>query len=398
MIVAIDFETVKVRKDGSTYASPDFWHPDFRVLSCAFTFRNQENELKSLYIEGEDAVGIQLAKHLDDDIVVHNLGFEWGVLTCRYPHLKFDIQRFTDTMRLVQNYDGGGRDDEFDWVIIDADILTPDDKPKRKREPLQGLGLAKCARRILNEAESHKKEAHDWIYANIPECKPGKAGKFLDRLPKDILERYNIADTEITLRLYDFITKEFKSEGIYDWNMDRYFYNNTTKYVVEAKITGVPIDREALMVDRDKILHEILTIESDFRQKFLPDIEALEYQWGMEWIHKPKSYRGKCVRFVRWHDGERPVFNVGSNRQLQALFMDRLGIQPKFFTDKGNPSFKSSMLGQWGDGGNMLKTRRKKMLLLKQTEALLAVSEDDGLWHLGLKVAATATGRLAGGG
>lgn len=400
MKVAFDFETVKLLPDGTKVASPDFWHPDFRVDSCAFTWREPDTgELKSLFIQGEDAVGEQLRKHAaaGDEMVCHNLGFEYGVMICRYPDVKFD--NYIDTMRLVQLYDGGGSSDDFEWVVIEEEVLEPSDRPKLKRTPLQGLGLAKSARRILGLAIDPKDEAHSWIMDNVPECKKkNKAGSYLHLLPSDILERYNISDTENTLNLYTHITNKFRRDG-YDWTMDHLLYVNTCKRVAESKIRGVPIDRAALESYRLELMEKIKNIGAEFRAKFQTQIEQLEHEWDLAWIHSPKTYRGRCVRFVQWHDGEfRSKFNVGSNKQLGELFQNKLGITPRFFTDKGSPSFKSSVLGQWGEGGDIIKARRKLLLVLKQTEALLELSKDDGHWHLGLKVASTATGRMAGGG
>lgn len=400
MTIAFDFETIKLLPDGTKTASADFWHPDFRVDSCAFSWR-EDGKIVSRFIQGEDEVGKHLKEcaDLNHKMVCHNLGFEWGVISTRYPHLNFNISNLIDTMRLAQLYDGGGRDDEFDWVFVEENALLPSDQPTKKRIPLQGLGLSKCSHRILGNTVDHKKEAYDWLMTNVPECTTKKkAGSLLDRLPYDILERYNIADSEITLQLYEFIATEFNGES-FNWEFDHLLYRNTTDLVVKSKIRGVPIDRPHLTEYRLEILEEIRQIEDVFRQRFLPEILALELKWDEEWVNKPKSYRGKCVRFIKFMDGKyKTVFNVGSNKQLQALFTEQLNIVPKFFTDKGAPSFKSSMLSQWGDGGNIIKSRRKALLRLKQTEALLSVSEYDGSWHLGLKVAAAKSGRMAGGG
>ncbi len=94
---------------------------------------------------------------------------------------------------------------------------------------------------------------------------------------------------------------------------------------------------------------------------------------------------------------EQFLFNVGSNKQLAALFVGKLKMTPKFVTKTGQPSFKSAFLSQWGEGGDMLKKRRKRLLVLKQCDSLLALSEYDGRWHVDLKACGTTTGRFAGG-
>lgn len=395
-VVCIDYETVRVNPDGTMYASPDFWYPDFRVLSCAFA-----SELGTVYRKGEDAVG-EVLRYLADrgtKIVVHNLGFEQGVTICRYPDI--NVNWHADTMRLAQNYDLGGKEDEFEWVTDPDEILEEGDEPTKKRYPLSGLSLVKCARRNLGDAEDHKKEAHDWIYANVPECKKGKAGQYLDRLPEDILERYTVADAVTTLRLYEFYTTQFELWE-FDWTFDHMLYKSTTTQVVLAKIRGINVKRDKLSDYASKVAGEIANIEKDFRTKYAKEISEVELDRAMKYILKVKTIKGQRNRYKKYVNGDPKTvkeirFNVGSNTQLAALFVDKLGIVPKFFTDKGSPSFKSAMLGQWGEGGELLKTRRKRMLVLTQSTSLYHLSADDGKWHLGLKVAAAASGRLAGG-
>jgi len=392
--VAIDYETVRVLEDGTTIASPDFWYPDFRVLSCAFA-----TEKGTIYREGEEAVG-EVLRYIADHklpVVVHNLGFEWGVTMCRYPDV--EINWLADTMRLAQVYDLGGKEDLFEWITDPDEVLGPEDEPTRKRYPLSGLSLVKCARRILGDAEDHKKEAHDWIYTNVPECKKGKAGQYLDKLPKDILERYTVADAITTLRLYEYFTMQFRSLE-YDWTFDHNLYMSTTKWVTKSKIRGIKVNREPLNEYKKSVKDEILFIEAEFRTKFEKEIIELEFQKTVDYILAVKTRRGQLKRMRDYLSGKdvKVKFNVGSNTQLAQLFVDKLGIVPKFRTDKGSPSFKSAMLSQWGEGGEMLKQRRKRMLVLKQSTSLYHLSADDGRWHAGLRVAATASGRLAGGG
>jgi len=399
-LVCIDYETVELLPDGSTAASPDFWRPNFRVLSCAFSWYNDLEQIQTLYTVGEDDTGaiIRDLHARNVKIIVHNLGFEEGVTTCRY---NLSLNWYADTMRLAQVYDGGGRDDQFDWIIDDSQILEPGDKPTYKRYPLSGLGLVKCARRILGDTEDHKAEAHGWIYANVPGVTK-KAGEHLDKLPADILERYTVADVITTLRLYDFCTSQF---GIweYDWTFDHGLYISTTHWVVDAKIRGIAVERDSLRTYIGQVEKEVLDISQQFCDKFAAEIRIIERRRAAAFIFEPKTKRGRRNRYKKYLAKDAKVhkllsFNTGSNKQLAELLVDIIGIVPKFFTDKGSPSFKSAMLGQWGDGGIMLKARRKRMLVLKQSTSLYHLSIDDGRWHLGLRVAATGTGRLAGGG
>jgi DNA polymerase I-like protein with 3'-5' exonuclease and polymerase domains len=262
-----------------------------------------------------------------------------------------------------------------------------------------GLGLANAVQRILNLPD-HKEEAHQWLRLNVAEAR-GKLGKYLGRLPRALLERYNVGDTEATLRLYAFLVGHFARLG-YDWRLDHTLYFSTVRSVVAAKIRGVRVDREALATYAKQVGREIEEISGSFSARFAVEICAVERGRLLKQIRKRKTLRGRkqFVRRYRMGSGsavEDVRFNVGSNNQLAALFVSTLGMEPKFKTDKGAPSFRSAVLSQWGSGGEVLKTRRKRMLVLKQAEALLELSAVDGRWHVEIKVAATSTGRLAGG-
>lgn len=395
-IVAVDYETVELT-DAGPVASTEAYRTNFRVSSCAFTYR-EAGKLVSWFVEGEDAVRAELEKLTQDKIVVHNLGFEQMVTMCRFPALKLNWH--ADTMRLAQVYDNGGKDTDIDWVVLPENVLVPEDKPKVKRVPLSGLGLSKCAHRILGDTTNHKAEAHDWIYANVPKSK-GKAGKFLHLLPRDIMVRYNVADTEITLRLYEYMTRAFVQLE-YDWTFDHSLYMSSVVHIAQSKIRGVRVDRPALQEFELDLKQEIDKIGSDFRTAFEAPILQIEQDRLDKWVSKVKTEKGRNNRRTKWADRHPTAvkevrFNVGSNAQLAALFVGKLGMVAKFLTDKGAPSFKSAMLSQWAEGGAMLKIRRKRMLVLKQTQALLGLSEYDGRWHCSLKAAGTSTGRYAGG-
>jgi DNA polymerase I-like protein with 3'-5' exonuclease and polymerase domains len=131
-----------------------------------------------------------------------------------------------------------------------------------------------------------------------------------------------------------------------------------------------------------------------------------------KWVNEPKTQKGKNNRLqkvtahkhesVRAKDNKNKYdvhvrFNVGSNKQLEMLFCGELGMVAQFKTEKDSPSFKSCFLHQWGDGGTILAKRRKRLLVLKQAQALYELSAYDGRWHMDLKACGTATGRFAGG-
>jgi len=395
--MVVDFETIELLPDGSKRASTEFYRSNFRVDSCAFTYRDEKTrEIVSRFVEGEDAVKKELAAlHPDTQLVAHNLFFELGVTRCRFPDL--NLTWYADTMRMVQVWDTGG-DDRHCEVIFPV-LDNPDghrEEPETKKVPTFGFGLVKAAKRVLG-AEDHKLEAYTWL--RNAGVKKGQEGAHLHLLPRDIYERYNVGDTETTLKLYEFLEERFL-ELDYNWRFDHELFLSTLGYMVNAKIRGVRVDRPKLQAYVDQVREEIARISADFAIKFANEIKQVERARLIKRLSKYKTLKGKkkYLKTRPQKDWSKQVtFNPGSNNQLKMLFVDVLQIEPKFFTAKGAPSFKSALLGQWGEGGTMLAARRKRGIVLAQAESLLQLSAYDGRFHIDLKAVGTSTGRAAGG-
>jgi hypothetical protein len=172
--------------------------------------------------------------------------------------------------------------------------------------------------------------------------------------------------------------------------------------VVAAKIRGVHVERDQLVTNGEAVLKEIEAIDEAFLARFAEEIKQVERMKLLKRIQKLKKLKGRknYVKRLRAKPelfDKEIAFKTSSNSQLAMLFVDVLKIAPKFFTAKGSPAFKSTMLGQWGTGGEMLGTRRKRLLVLKQICNLLKVTEYDGRYHIDLKLSSVATGRFAGG-
>ena len=69
----------------------------------------------------------------------------------------------------------------------------------------------------------------------------------------------------------------------------------------------------------------------------------------------------------------------------------------EFETPKGSPSFKTSHLDQWGEGGKILKIRKKRLLVLQQAVNTYASAMYDGRTHPSVRISGTRTNRVAGG-
>lgn len=392
--VALDFET-----SCSGEASIDYWHHDFRVVSLAASWPVGDT-IESAFYEGENAAAYFLARcaQVAVPIVAHNFCFEFGVVQCRFPEIPV-LNWLCDTMRLVQVYDGGGDafvsslppslDDEMDAALAGEEATN---------EWVGGLSLGNSVQRVLGRP-NHKEPAY--AYLRSIGVKNGHEGRSLHLLPRDRLEQYNVADTEETVRLYQHLTAYFARIG-YDWRLDHQLYLSSARFIVGAQLRGVAVDRTRLATYAQSVSHEIEALGAAFTAKLAAPIHAVERGRLLAAIRKRKTLRGRKKFLRRVRNGSdtatREVrFNVGSNLQLALLFVGQLGMVAHFTTDKGAPSFKSSALSQWGPDGELLKTRRKRQLVMKQAEALLELSEADGRWHPSLKACGTATGRMAGG-
>ncbi len=392
-IVCLDYESIEIQPDGSTQGSTEAYRDNFRVDSAAFTWV-EEGALKSKFVAGEDAVREALMPLQGKKLLVFNAQFETLVTLCRYPDLKLNITM--DAQRLVQVYDNGGDKNAFETIIIEPEDI--DDETVVKRAPLAGFGLVKSMKRIMHE-ESHKEEAHAWIRANCG-VKKGKEGAFLDKLPADILERYNIGDTEATFRLANFILHAFDKMG-YDFQTDHTLYLGAARRIAESKKLGIPCDRVSLRKYADETHAEMDKISLDFITQHTEPIKGVVRQLKLERIRKLKTLKGRkkyLRKGAKNKDWPKLTFNPGSGRQLAMLFVDVLKIEPFFFTEKGSPSTKASHLYQYGAGGKMLEKRKKRQIVVKQAEAIIEKTSYDGRLHIDLRAVGTVTGRFAGSG
>lgn len=379
-LIAYDVETTGL----------EFYREDFRVLSAAFSWFLPDGSVKSVFKQGEAEIASFLVRIQEAEIplVVHNIQFEYGVTKCRFPWFNLDLLKY-DTMRLAQVADNGGKKAQKQELTLE-DELTGFEKVRT------GLGLQAVTQRWLpSEFHNHKEPYYQWLRENG--VKKGKEGANLHLLPPDTFEAYNVADTEITLRLYKRFTDLF-TELKYDWRLDHSLYLNSARLITESKIRGVPVNRPKLAFYAFTLREALLNNAERFKDRFRPLIDEIEQENLIDIVMARKTEKGQANAWEAClEDRSLYEFNVGSTQQLAKLFVGKLKMTAKFTTDKGAPSFKSAFLSQWGEGGLMLKTRRTKLIALKQAEALLDLSKYDGRWHIDLRACGTSTGRFAGG-
>lgn len=397
-VIVLDYETALT----SGVPSVDYFRGDFRAVSAAFAWRREDGTIGSLFLQGEDAIADQLAQIQAQGvpIVVHNFQFEWGVTSYRFPGFESCIAY--DTMRLTQVADNGGR------TILrnpDRDVFDPIEYEER-----EGLGLVAAASRWLpEERKEHKAVYYAWLRENAG-VKRGQEGANLHLLPREMFEAYNIEDAVVTLLLFEALTAEF-TRLEYDWTLDHSLYKSTARHVAAAKGAGARVDVAALEAYARQVEAEIAGIEAAFRERFKEEIRRMEETNETVYVGACSTMMGRERRQAALLQDRSPIaFNLSSNKQLERLFVHILGIKPKFWTKAPysnkprvkefvpQPSFKAAHLGTYGEGGELLVQRRRRLLVLQQTQALLKLAKYDGRWHPDIRACGTATGRMAGGG
>jgi len=380
-LIALDYETKTPQG-----ASVDYYRDDFEVWSLSAAWRDINGRIVHFFTcdAREIEVFLKRVSDLQIKVVVHNLMFEYGCTKAKYPDL--NINWYSDTLFLAMLYDGGGEvweeQDDEDW--------------------LAGQGLEKCASRILRKSDrNHKKEAHDWLKKHHKIRT--NHGKHLDKLPLDILERYNNADTEITLKLYEVLAAELgllaaESEWV-GWEQPYYFYKTRCFNMADAKITGIPVDRDDCLRYINEIDQQIADIYQEFKDwagDALREIEETKF------LSILRGYKREKNQATRWEalleDDSDYRFNINSGTQMADLFVNKMGIKPPKVTEKGNPSFSTKIIHLWGEGGKILAAKNNRGIVQSQAANMYVDSEYDGeRIHIDSKPVGARTYRVSGG-
>lgn len=394
ILVAVDFETA-VPKDGQMVGSTEFYLPEFAVTSCAFAWRDG-SEYRHIYAPSTEATRDVLTQlsAAGNPLIAHNLQFEYGVAMCKFPDLTLNWS--ADSMRMCQLWDNGGKK----WV--DAPLSLDElyaqaesgEQDKVVRNPMHGLSLSACIKRILGPEHDHKARAYEVLRSiGVP---AGKEKTSLHMLPPAAMEAYNVGDAVASLRLYEYVAAEFRREK-YDWSLDWSIFKFMMDRMVRSRIVGIRVDLAKVAEGIATVNAEIEAIRTSFKDAMSEPIRRVEARRLQEVLDSYKTEMGRSKYLNSGKHVEECAFNPASTKQLAMLFVDELGMSPQFVTKKGAPSFASSHLSQWGEGGKMLERLKKRGIVLSQLISLQELAARDGRWHVDIKVCGTSTGRMAGG-
>ena len=371
--ISLDIETL----NGEGKSDYRWWKPGFHIQSMALSWR--DGEIRSWFSADPSQIkrAIYQLAGTSRPLIVHNLAFEKGVFETLYPDLEFNW--FCDTMRLAQLNDNGG--DWRDQIFSDIGELDDEESPDL------GLSLEAVASRVLQrDHHHHKQERDDALRAMGVRS---RFGGHIHLLSGDVLERYNIADTTITLEVFEALAPLL--EGV--WQRDWIFYHNRTKLMNNAYRRGISINIDALEQYIREIDADVDRVESVFK----------------------KFHENTLTLWQSWSNIPPEMFNVGSNKQLKELFCTIMGMTAKHMTKKGEervkkkeitreealkeyPSFQSKHLSDWGESGLILIQRRKRLLVLSQALCTLEMAKQGGgRAHPEQRVAGTRTNRVSGG-
>jgi len=387
--IAIDFETTGL----------NYYSPDFRVLSIAMSWLNDEGELKNIFVEGYSNIyaALRILQTKDTQWVVHNLTFELGVLTSWFPDIAFP--RMWDTMRLCQVGDAGEFQKKYE--------------SRYQGIPRDGLSLENCCSRWLPaDRHHHKQTAHNFLIENRG-IDPKDCGKNIHLLPPQQLREYNVADTDNTLLLFNSLIKQFDREGYKGWELDHQLYRGRCQQLVRAFIHGVKVDAEKVSGCVQKMSGKLVEMVDKFTEINKTAILSVVKIKQQAYIDDPtiKTERGRQLRVTNietkaeFSDSDKiNGFSITSPKDLLLLFSSVMGITPPFYTkpDKsgnggGNPSFAKAHMKAWHPSGEILENRGTYGIVKKQAENLGQLSAGDGRWHLEMRATGTKTGRLSGG-
>lgn len=403
MVMALDYETIDSRG-----ASFEYFRKDFMIYSMALSWRDDSGEMKQWFSKNQGEIYRKLVElnKTQVPLVVHNRQFEVGVTNALHPELNLNFQY--DTMRLCKLRDSGGEEftqislTEDQEIDIELGEYTIEDL-KKDLNKQKGLSLEACARRFLPpQNQDHKKVAHDWLKEHHGIT--NHYGRYLHLLPEEQLRQYNLADTDTTLLLCEECIRFFKEDAPFDFSRDQQLYNMRTDFISRAYVTGIKVAQEELFQYILDIEKEIDDIDRTFMIMFKDELRAVRkelYKEQRDRMLTLKTKKGQDKRWTSILEGKYAAdlrFNLNSNsKHLPLLFETTLGIEPKFRTNKGAPSFKSTHLHQWGKGGEILVKRKKRQLVLGQAVAIYVSSLYDGKLHPQVKADGTRTNRVSGG-
>lgn len=397
-----------------------------------------DGELVDSTIQGESCH--ELAKKVvtllcSKKLIGHNLSFDSRFVNCFYG-IDITPSIYADTMLLVHTVSEEGAGDGVNSSFALKDIA------KVIQEHI-GLDMEKEA----NEEQIELKES---IKSNGGSTTKENYEIFKADLP--ILSKYACADTDLTLRVYNYYIEKLKQE-----NLEKFFFEDEVMPLY--KEVTIPMESNGMMLDMPLILQsreEILLDLEEYKAKVIK--ELLKNPKVKEWVIDkalekfPPSHKGSYAQQLITESGytlpksdktgkykmntatistleEGPVkqflvtgdmnvldadmalkvsmrlwkesqggdfFNIQSKDHLGSIAFTALGMSPLSTTDKGKDKFDDDFIQSIADKHEWAKNLRiyNKLLKIKSTYMdRFLDKQEDGLYYFYYKQHATVSGR-----
>lgn len=234
----------------------------------------------------------------------------------------------------------------------------------------------------------------------------------LAKLEPELFGRYCALDAEAHLQGFEVLADAVSGLGVPGAVLREYHsgdFLTEVRLLIEQQLRGITIDVPKLTSYAEKLQTEIDTGLSGFTTH--PDVAPIVAEYNQAVVDEivkaePPKFRKDGEITARWEKWKEKVadakrqtfFNPGSPKQLSWLFYERLGFQPRKWTDdtRKTPSTDKEVLPFLGEPGKLLSKTKKKQKELSYVTAGL-MKQRDGVIHAQCKSVGTVTGRLAGG-
>jgi DNA polymerase I-like protein with 3'-5' exonuclease and polymerase domains len=389
-IVAVDFET-----RGGDYSA------DMQAIGIGFAWDegNCYFDIGSLSNRDKQAIVAALNNH--QGLIAHNVYFDGGVakqclgVSPKWKYCTYSLYSY------LANEGYAGRS----W----------------------GLKVAQVE--LLGWKDSNEHELDDWLIVNgyyignrrvdhSPEylrtqfregkIRPDKSAMW--NAPAHILGKYCCLDAESTYLLYmevlELALRRFP-------DLDRFICDHWMGLIdtlIDQKIYGIEMDRPGLIERKNTLLAQIASLDVQFERmpEVYPHVLAMEQEYKQEHLAKEpariKKDGGISKNWEKWNarlalidNRQDPEyrFNMQSTMQLRELLYNRLGNEPRIFSDKGEPSTSIKALQPMGAVGKLLTERAWLVKELGYIEKYLELTETRPTIHPSFRTPGTTTGRLS---
>lgn len=315
---------------------------DGYVLGISLSYKEKEGVYISTDIIDSVLEGLFQKLFNKKNIVFHNAKFDMRFLSY---HFNFTFPSWDDTMLMHYLLDENSAHDLKSLALRHTTLGEYD-------KPLDEFKRAYC--------KQHKIGVKSFTY---------------DLIPWNVISQYAAIDTDATISLFNIFAPIIKGASGTIGKVYTQILKPGTEFLIDMEMTGVPFDREQLLITQHDIESEIFEVETEL-------------------------YTHKEVGIVEKNQGEK--FNFGSPKQLCALLFTVLGLPNKVKTATGAPSVSAEVLEDLASmhpiASLILRVRKLKKIKSTYIDKILLGLDLDGRLRTGFNLHTVTSGRLSSSG